>query len=461
MYVYFFPVVLTLFSILYVIIGVISARNIKTNSEFFLADRNLGFFSVTLSLLATQLGGGTLLGTAQSAYSIGIYSIVYTISMSIGFLLLASGIAKRMQMAHVSTNAELFEKRYNSPTLKKVASLLSIAALCGLLVGQIVASRSVMIGFGLQNPLIFIGFWIFIIGYTMFGGLGAVVATDVFQVAYIILIFTAIFIYCVYQNPSSLLDIFSTKTIGIGPTASIPSLLTGMSKILVMPALFTLIEQDLAQRFFSSRTARIATLSALTSGICLVLFALIPVYFGVQAQRANLLLLEGASPLVPIIALLTNEYITALVVCGIAAAVTSTADSLLCAITSNLALDFSFSFLKIKKKIHISQLLTLIVGVGALIASYSVPNNIIMILVDSYELPVDCLLVPLLISYYRSNLNKWAAVVSMWCGFFGFVMIKLFAFPGPDFLIPLPLSLIGFIIGNQIPLNRAPKTSIS
>lgn len=434
-------------SLFYFIVGIISSAQIKNSNDYFLAERNLGLFSITLTLVATQLGGGLLLGTSQRAYTTGLYSIVYTLGMVIGFLLLACGFAAKMRLANVATTAELFEKKYHSPGLKKIASLLSIVALYGILIAQVTASRTVLLGIGVDNIFFFVIFWLFVIGYTMLGGLRAVVATDIAQVSFILIFFGLLFGYSLFYNPQSLACVFSSDSFLVGANVS------DIAKVLLMPALFSLIEQDLAQRFFSARSSSIATAAALISGIILLAFACIPIYFGMQARIINIDLLPGANPLIPVIEFLTNEFVASLALCAVAAAITSTADSLLCAVSSNLAQDFDFSFMPIKNKLRIAQLLTLCAGIGALAASFFVPLNIIEILIVSYEISVSCLLVPLLIAYYKDNLNKYAAGTSMIAGLCGFFCAHWYPQLPFNFLFPLFCSALGYAVGNRIKLK--------
>src|SRR5205823_1869419 len=129
--------ILALFMVVYSILGLNAARHVKNVADYFLAGRKLGILPVTFALLATQIGGGMLLGTAQDAYTIGLFGMVYNVGMVIGFLLLGTGIAGRMRALNVATTAELFETRYHSRTLKKCASLLSVLTLCGIFVSQI------------------------------------------------------------------------------------------------------------------------------------------------------------------------------------------------------------------------------------------------------------------------------------------------------------------------------------
>jgi solute:Na+ symporter, SSS family len=430
-------------SIFYFILGLIASKRIKTTTDYFLAGRNLGVGSVMATLMATQIGGGMLLGTSQDAYEIGIYGIVYTLGMIIGFFLLAFGFAAKMRATHASTTAQLFEIRYNSPFLRKIASLFSIITLSGILVAQVVASHTIFVGLELNNVALFMIFWLLIIVYTMAGGLEAVVITDMFQVTYIIVVFVGLFLYCVYLNPSSLTQLISYPP-SLDPNVS--TRLGSLGEILLIPALFALIEQDLAQRFFSAKNKRVATLAASYSALFMLAFACIPVYFGIQARVLGLAVAPNASPLLPVLEFLTNGWVTAFALCGIAAAITSTADSLLCAISSNIAQDFNISMRNVSK-VFLAQLVTLSVGLVALVASFFVPQNIIGLLVNSYKISVSCLFIPLVVSYFAHNLNKYAAGLSMFGGLIGYISFTLFPLPFANELAILGLSALGYAIG--------------
>ena len=439
-----FFVVFSVLTLFYVILGIIAAKNVKTTDDYFLANRDLGLFSVTLTLIATQLGGAMLLGTSQNAYQYGLYGLLYTVSMAGGFLALSAGIASRLQSLNVATTAEIFESHYQAPILKKIASCLSVITLCGILIGQIVGSRSIMenIATGTHNEFIFIGFWLFVIIYTMVGGLKAVVITDIFQVLLIIAVFSSIFGYMIFFGPPFAWQ--SLPTLQKDYFGTMPLSLNMIIATLLMPALFALIEQDLAQRFFAARSRKIAAYSALLSGIGMILFATIPVYFGMQAKIMGIGLSADQSPLIAIIAYLTNNSVVIFSLCAIIAAITSTADSLLCAISSNIAQDFGW--IGNQTSLRYSQWITLLTGLFALIASYGVPQNIITIMIESYTISVSCLLVPLLWAYFSPRVSKNAAIVSVIFGGIGIIIIHFWQTDLPKTLLPLLLSFLGYSI---------------
>lgn len=431
---------------LYFYLGVRASKNVTTATDYFVANRQMGVWQITSNLIATQVGGGMLLGTAAAAYVNGYYGLCYTVGMALGFLLLASGIAARLQQFTVTTTAQLFETQYGSALLKKIASLLSIATLFGILIAQVVGFKSLMLALGFGSWYIVLPFWISVVAYTMIGGLRAITINDMVQLAIIITTFGGIFIYMLFKDPTSLWNTFSAQTqIFQAQQFSLAS----ASSIILMPGLFSLIEQDLAQRFFASRTKAVATTSAFLAALFLILFAIIPVYLGMQAKLTGLAIPEGANPLIALLQSLLPQYIFALALCAIVAAIISTADALMNGISANITQDFQLQSLLQCDGLRLSKITTLLVGIFSLIASYLVSPNIIDIIISSYQISVCCLLVPLLFCYYRTTNLQQAAYGAIAGGLIGLVSGTLIALPIPKELVALCLSLLGYLLGNQ------------
>jgi len=446
--IYLFSLVLIGFMALYLMLGIYAARHVHTVQDYFLAGRKLGIPSVTLALLATQIGGGMLLGTAQEAYATGLFGLMYNCGMVCGFLLLGLGVAGRLRALNVATTAELFETRYNSPLLKKCASLLSVITLCGILVSQIVGFRALLIGLGVHHELIFLLFWFFVILHTMHGGLQSIITTDIYQVVFILIIFVSILFYCVQAEAIPLIEMLVTAQNTVFAHNSFSR--AQVIPTFIMPALFSLIEQDLAQRFFASRTRAVASISALCAGIFLILFSLVPVYFGVKARLLGLSIAQGSSSLMPAIGVLTNDFVLILATCAVIAAICSTADALLCAISSNLVQDFGTGEVGASEQLKESKIVTGIVGIVALLASYVVPKNIIDILIASYAVSVGCLFVPLFVSYYYSNVKRGAAYAGVIGGVISFICSPWIHTAFPKELVPLIVSGISYLVAHLV-----------
>ncbi len=452
----YFVAVFSCLGLVYLALGLAAARNLKTKTDYYLAGKDLGFISLFATLIATQIGGGLVLGTAEEAYKTGLYGLVYGLGIAVGFLVLGAGFAAKLRKFEVATIAELFEKKFNSPALRKGASIASIISMSGILVGQVVASRRFMLGLGFDMEWLFLAFWAFIIAYTVLGGLKAVVVTDVFQVSFLVVVFAGLFFFSL--GDFSIASVAETQTQFEMPTMSFTGLF-------LLPLCFSLIEQDLAQRCFSARTPRIATLATIASGLFILLFSFIPVYFGIKAHSLGLDIPEGASPFVAVLSHSTSEFVFVLVACGLLAAITSTADSLLCAVSSNVAQDFSLGFLGIKNPITLSKVTTLVVGVLALVIAYRF-DNVLEILLRSYELPVSCLFISFLYCCFSEHPNREGALVSFAAGLGSFLLFQVYTPPLPREVVSLALSFVGYQVGSRLSglrpqtlLTSAPSSS--
>lgn len=423
-----------LFAVVYWALGVYAARAVNTHDDYFLADRSLGFWSLTATLIATQLGGGMILGTARHAYQYGLQGIYYSLGMCAGFLLLGLGIAAKFREFHVTTIAELFEKEYDSIGLKKVASFLSIVALTGLFISQVVASKDLLIGLGVHNELVFISFWTLLVGYTMYGGLPAVVITDIMQVLVIAVVFLGLFMRLWWQGALALPTFAELGAVATG-TGFNPSY---TMSFLVIPMLFAIVEQDLAQRFFAARTKTVAMMGALAASVLLLFFSFIPVCFGIQAAADGVELVSGANPLISFLALHTTPFAYALVMCALVAAIASTADSLLCAISSNVVHDFVPVRPNGTRSMGAARGVTVLVGVAGVIGAYYVAD-ILYMLSQSYEILVCSTLIPILVCLVRLPRIRSAAIIAVASGAASFC---LYTFSAVPYGMPRPLACL-------------------
>lgn len=435
--------------ILYFYLGIRASRNVGTSTDYYLANRSLGVWQISSNLIATQLGGGMLLGTAAAAYASGYYGILYNVGIALGFLLLACGIASRLQQFQVTTTAELFETRYRSSVLKQIASILSIITLFGILTAQVIGFKSLMAGIGFGADWLVVPFWLSVVAYTMIGGLRAITINDMVQLTIITVTFLSIFAYVAFYDLAAVAGWFTGK-VPSGLFVAESYSLARISSVILMPALFALIEQDLAQRFFASRSRSVATASALNAAIFIILFAFIPVFFGMQAKIMGLQLPSCANPLIVFLQSSTTDLFFALALCAIVAAIISTADALINGISANITQDFKVRIPGINNVLMVSKMTSLLVGVAALGASYLVPQDIIDTLISSYELSVCCLLVPLLFCYFKNDVKKAAAVGAIIAGLCGFIVFRIWPIAFPRELAALALSLVGYGIGNYV-----------
>jgi solute:Na+ symporter, SSS family len=432
-------------SIVYLSIGYYISHSITGLSEYFLAGRSFGIFPLSIALIATQLGGGVILGTSKEAYSIGLYGLLYVASISIGFLLLAGGVASKLRAEQIATTAELFEKKYHSNRLRQISSLISILSLSGLLMAQIVGTRDLMTSLNVYSEPIFWLFWLFIIGYTMMGGLRAVVENDIIQLGFIICVFFGLFFWEVYTVGISHTFAILKSDIGSAHNMSF----NRMISMLCIPALYVIIEQDIAQHIFAARSVAIAWLGSLCAAVFMMVFAIIPVYYGMKAAHLSLQIPLNANPLISLFDQTSSPFVTTLIVYGVFAAIISTADALLCAISSHVVQDFKLAAHN-RHGVLISRSVMLVVGIAALFMGRYF-TNVIDIIVGSYDIPVVTLLVPLMASLFLNKRNTMAAYGSICCGLLFFLLGKSIGFGNlsPE-LIALFASSAGYVLGYRV-----------
>lgn len=438
--------------VLYLALGIFTSRGIKSTQDYFLAGRNLGLISLTFTLVATQIGGGMLLGTANDAYLFGYYGGFYTLGMCAGFIMLGLGLASKLRQFNVATTAELFEVKYGSPFLRKIASIVSALSMIGLFAGQVIASRNLFSALGITGEASLLLFWAFVLAYTITGGLKAVVLTDVFQVIFLISIIAGAFAYSLCGESLAFFSLNSIVTRQSLFSGSSIALLAQIP-ILISAALYPLFGQDLAQRFFSAKNKKIAVVSAMLASFILIIFSYIPVYFGMKAKLLGLVVPAGKSVFLSVLGTLSGDFVLALVGCALIAAITSTADSLLCAISSNLTQDFNYSFVSEKQNLFVSKIVTCVAGIiGMFIAYFS--QNILGVLSQSYWLLISCLFASVFFCFFTDKLKKQAAIVSILAGALSFVLLLLVPLNFSStliqvarFVVPLVFSFVGYGLG--------------
>lgn len=444
-----FIALLFVLQFLYWSVGRYTSKNLHSKDDYFLAGKSVRFFPLMMTFLATQVGGGIILGAADEAYVFGWPVIFYPLGASLGLICLGSGIGRRLARFPVSTVAQIFEVSYGSLMLKKVASILSVLSLFMILVAQIIASNRFFVSLGFDNTPLFIAFWAIVIIYTVQGGLKAVISTDVVQAGFFSIVFLICFAFVLYADPS----IAQLQLPRLEEFASVSSKLYGW---LLMPLLFMVIEQDMAQRCFAGASPRIVSRASLVAGIITMIVCIVPIFFGTLANITELVVPEGGSVLMAAIAKGTNPWITAVVGCAVLAAVISTATSLINAISSNLSNDFKWTLFQRVAPLRLVRSITCIISIAAIFFSFYF-DNIVDLLIQSYELSVACLFVPIFLALFKKEKHFLAALLSILFGAFGFFLFRFFPIFFPREVASLLLSFLGYGFGEIIARYRQPN----
>jgi SSS family solute:Na+ symporter len=419
-----FMAMLAVLSVLYLILGYRASGPIEDHEDYLLSGRSLSTFALTMTIVATQLGGGTLLGSAEEAYRSGWPVLLYPLGSCLGLLFLATGFGARMRAYRFSTVSEVFESIYKSLTLRRLSSILSMVSLFIILVAQGIAARKFLHSLGCYSHWVYLAGWAVLIAYTVAGGLSAVVNTDIIQALFILAACSLV----LFLIPS--FESVQLPSLSASMDLSFISSDISWSSWLWMPFCFMLIEQDIGQRLFAAKSSTAIRRACLFSCLIMLAVTFIPIFLGNMASQLNLTAPEDSSILLTAVSHITSKIPSTIFACAILMAIMSTADSLLCSIISNLAFDFPLGKgCSQARKLLIAKMATLITGLIGILSSYLF-NNVLSVLIFSYELSVAILFVPVVIGFLDpSRAHKQEAWASCLCSGSVYLAGLFFTFP--------------------------------
>ncbi|WP_366223485.1 sodium:solute symporter family protein [Chlamydia buteonis] len=377
-------------------VGRRGGSTVQDRQGYFLAGRSLKTFSLTMTFIATQIGGGVLLGAAEEAARYGYGVILYPLGVALGLIFLGLGPGRKLALGSIVTVVTLFESVYKSKKLRKIAFLLSALSLFFILVAQIVALDK-LFGVFTHGKYLTAIFWITLVFYTSTGGFHGVVRTDIVQ-ALFLLIAVITCAVSVWYGSSEFTPILSNSVFEPIPTSN----LLGW---IFMPMVFMVVEQDMAQRCVAASSPRKLQWAAIFAGIVILLFNLIPLFLG--SLGAKLGVSQGCV-LIDTVAYVSGPSLAAIMAAAIGVAILSTADSLISAVAQLISEEVpQISSLNYRYLIGIIAVLAPVAALGF--------SNIVDLLMLSYGLSVCCLSVPLgaalLTRYQASTPAAWAAVL--------------------------------------------------
>lgn len=412
-------------------------RASSTYADFYLSGRSVKFFSLMMTLLATQFGGGAIIGSSEAAFTSGWLAICYSFGIALGFIILSMGIGGRFRKLNISTIPEVFEVAYQSPGLRRLAGIVYIISMFLVLLAVCVAMRKFFYSLGFKNDVLYVLFWSVVIIYTMSGGLSAVIMADTLQILLVLTLFAVTY--------------FTLDLSGVSLNESLTPAASEIPVInwILMPCLFTIIGQDMGQRCFAAESPRAVFIATLGAGILMVLASLFPVYLGILGAQAGIV--RGDEGIIMrVIEMITSPVVTSLFAAGILMAIMSTANSLLCSISLNIAMDIPWiRNLSGASSKWVSRSVTFVVGMAAVFGSY-MGSDVIPIMLEAYGLTVTAFFVPIVMALLFKRLSWLAGLTSTAMGLGTFLMALVFSPDLPEYMpkeiLGLGMSLIVFLV---------------
>ncbi len=408
----------------------------KGVDDYYVGGRKIGSIHIGLSVVATDVGGGFSIGLGGLGFIMGLAGSWMLFTGLIGAWLSAVILIPRVKKMEETRSFYTFPQFLGSFYNPKVALLAGIISAIGylgftssqILAGAILAEATFIPHLDRQTALIIMG--AIVILYTAMGGIKAVIYTDTIQ--WIILMLGLVFI----GIPVSFYAVGGLE----GVREALPPEFFSLANIswqqllnwgvTIIPIWF--VGMTLYQRIYASRNRKQAQRAWFIAGlfewpvmafmgVLLGLFARVAItqgmfeYLGygstsdIDAEMGLPLLLRTVLP-VGLMGLMMAAYFSAIM---------STADSCLMASSGNFLTDILSRWFKVPESkrlfLAISQLLTLILGVIALLLATQMPN-VLQLMLYSYAFMVSGLFVPVIGALFLKKAHPAAAFWAMLLG---------------------------------------------
>ena len=421
-----------------VLVGVYSLKQNNSSEDYFLGGRRLNGFVAALSAQASDMSGWLLMGLPGSIYALGTGQIWIAVGLFIGTVLNWLFIATRLRRYTIRANnavtlPQYFENRFHD----KKRGLLLVSSLAIMIFFLVYTASALAAGgqlfttvFGIDYHLSLTIGAIVILTYTLLGGFTAVCDTDFIQGTVMLVALLAVPI-CAYGLLSG--DLSAATT--VDPHYLNP-MYDGGDKITVVSILSQLAwglgycgMPHILVRFMAVKSDKELNKAKSVGIIWVALSLFFACVIGIigRAYLPGDLTASGESERVfmyMIIDVFTKDIRIPIVggvfLCGILAAIMSTADSQLLVTASSVTEDLYQGFFRKKqsdaKMVWFSRLVVVIVAIVAYFIAFD-PNSSIMGLVSDAWAGLGAAFGPtVLLSLYWRRINTPGAIAGISVG---------------------------------------------
>lgn len=418
------------YMIIVFLIGVYFYRKNKSREDYYVGSRSIKASHVGLSVVATDVGGGFSIGLGGLGFTMGLSGSWLLFTGLIGAWLAAVFVIPRLKKVDVKhgmlTYPDYLRHIFGNKTAL-IAAIISGVGYMGFTGGQVLAGAKLSAGTLFSDLPISIDPMIFsviiiatiILLYTVMGGLKAVIYTDTFQ--WIVLL-TGLIFFAIPFAVHDLGGIFGLKNHLPAEYMS----LTNVTWVQIVNWFVTiipiwLIGMTLYQRMYACADEKQAKRAWYIAGI----FEWpIMAFTGVILGMCGRVFFPESEPELALPRLLQEVLpvgVKGIVIAAYFSAIMSTADSCLIASSGNLTNDvverYWFKNLSDKWMVRLSQIITLIIGIVAIVIAISF-ESVLDVILQAYSFMVAGLFIPTLMAYFahRRYHDQAAAISSMICG---------------------------------------------
>ena len=414
-------------SIIFVIVGIVYSKKFKGLNNYLLANRSVGTFSLTSSLVASALGAWILFGPASAATWGGIGAVIgYALGTAFPlFILIYLGTQFREKYPKGKTLIEVIRFKYG-PNLFKLTLVLSIFYMTIFLIAEVTAV-SMLINYISGTDLWITAFIVIISSliYTLYGGLRASIFTDNIQFLFLVVLLLITFSYLLNFNTNEFnFDYIKTKQPQLLSLDYLPNFTAGLTFFIAVAAT-NLFHQGNWQRVYAAKNTEVLKKSLIFSFLIIIPIVFFMGFTGLVAVSSENLV---APDLAFFQLLLKDQYlIISVIIIFLAISLTvSSIDTIINAISSLIIVDGK-KIIKIKNYDLLSKQIIIILSIVALfVASKGLSILYLFLLAD---LLCCAAVLSIFYGFYSKSFSEKKAYVSILIG----LLAGLLLFPSPDF----------------------------
>ena len=431
-------------SLIFTAVGLIYSKKYQGINNYLTANRNIGFFSLTTSLIASALGAWILFGPASAASWGGIGAVIgYALGTAFPMIFLISlGKKIRNEFPKGSTLIEFLRKRFGK-SLFKLILLMTIFYMFVFLCAEVTAV-AILINY-ISGTELWITAMIILVAtlvYTLYGGLRASIFTDNIQMVIIVILLIISFFYLTsFTNDQFSFSFIKEKSPHLLSSSYIPNYTAGLTFFIAVAAT-NLFHQGNWQRVYAAKNNDVLKKSLIVAFILIIPIVFFMGFSGLVAVSAN----PKVIPDLGFFSLLLSEQAEFLsliiVILGLSLTI-STVDTLVNAISSLIVVDGKAT-LNLDKKTNYLTLskyfIVVLSMVAFVIASKGFSVLYLFLLADLF---CCAFVLTVFYSFYNKSMTEKTAYKSIIVGLIGGFLL----FPSPDFSTSI---LIGIILPKDL-----------
>jgi len=431
-------------SLIFTLSGLIYSKKYQGINNYLTANRNVGFFSLSTSLVASALGAWILFGPASAATWGGIGAVIgYALGTAFPMIfLIYLGKKIRNENPKGSTLIEFLRKRFGK-SLFKLVLLMSVFYMFVFLCAEVTAI-AILINY-ISGTSLWITALITLVAtliYTLYGGLRASIFTDIVQSVIILILFLISVIYLTsFTDDQFSFEFIAQESPHLLSSTYIPNYTAGLTFFIAVSAT-NLFHQGNWQRVYAAKNNETLKKSLLISFIAIVPIILFMGFSGLVAVSVDANVVPDLGFFYLLLKSQAEFLSLIIIVLGLSLTI-STIDTLVNAISSLVIVDAKtiFNFNKKTDYLTFSKYFIIALSIVAfIIASKGFSVLYLFLIADLF---CCAFVLTVFYSFYNKRLNEKTAYISIILGLIsGFLL-----FPTPDFSKSL---LVGVVLPSEI-----------